>query len=60
MIEVPSSQETDTLADWAEASCLFGNRTYISEQGLEEVLADAGVTNLEEAVSNIWQDIDIR
>lgn len=60
MIEMPSSLKPDILADWAEASCLFGKYASISEHELEGVLDDAGVQDPDEAVSNIWQEINLR
>jgi len=60
MIEVPSSLETGALADWAEAACLFGSRVSVSEHELEDALGDAGVPDPDLAVSNIWQEIDLR
>jgi len=60
MIEVPSSPKTGTLADWAEASCLFGNTVFISEYELERALDHAGMSDPDEAVSNIRQEIALR
>jgi hypothetical protein len=60
MIEVPSSVDTNTLADWAEASCLFGTRASVSEYEVEDALDNSGVPDPDVAVSNIWQEIDLR
>jgi len=60
MIEVPSSEATDVLTDWAEASCLFGSQASISEHELEDALEDAGITDPDEAAPNIWHEIDLR
>lgn len=60
MIEVPSSTEIETLADWAEASCLFGNREYIPGHKLEDMIADAGITSPETVVSDIRLEISAR
>lgn len=60
MLQAPSSSKTDTLADWAEAACLFGKHTSVSESELEKVLDEAGTPNLDDAVSDIWREIYLR
>jgi len=60
MIELPKSVKTEILADWAEASCLFGSSTSISKEEIEESLENDGIDNSEEIASNIWQEIEAR
>jgi len=60
MIQAPSSIETDTLADWAEASCLFGRHAFVSESELEHTLYEAGTPGIEDKVSDIRREIDLR
>lgn len=60
MIEVPSSEKSDILTDWAEVSCLFGSRLSISEHDLEDALDNAGIPDPDLEVANIWQEIDLR
>lgn len=60
MIEIPSSLKQNDLVDWAEASCLFGNRESISRAEVEQALENERVPDPEIAVSDIWLEISRR
>ena len=60
MIELPSSLDTSILADWSEASCLFGNLNSVSKAEIEESLEGGGATGAEEIVADIWQELEVR
>jgi len=57
LIEIPSSLKQNDLVDWAEASCLFGNRESISRAEVEQALENERVPDPEISVSDIWQEI---
>jgi hypothetical protein len=60
MIQLPSSSETEVIADWAELCCLFGERHSLSRSKIEQVIEDAGIEDHEFVISNIWQEINRR
>ncbi len=60
MIEVPPSLEPAVIADWAESSCLFGDRDSVSQPEVEQALEDAGIPDPDVVVSDIWQEITRR
>jgi hypothetical protein len=57
MIQLPNSIETNVIADWAELSCLFGDRNSLSRSKIEQVFEAAGIDDHENLVSDIWQEI---
>ena len=60
MIEVPSTVEVSALADWAELACLVNDHDSLAKAEIEDALDGAQITGVEELVSDIWQQIDIR
>lgn len=60
MIEVTSSTKQHDLVDWAETSCLFGNRETISRAEILHTLEDARVKDPENTVSDIWHEVNLR
>ena len=60
MIQLPSSSETEVIADWAELCCLFGSRNSLSRSKIEEVIEAAGIEDQEILISDMWQEINRR
>lgn len=60
LLEVPSLPDANVQADWAEASCLFGDDASISRANFEIALSESGYNNSEEIINNIWAETDWR
>lgn len=60
MIQVPAFEETAELADWAELSCLFGDRSSISRSEVVDALDAAGLSDPDSKIENIWSEIEHR
>ncbi|MDD1752521.1 MAG: hypothetical protein LUQ38_05460 [Methanotrichaceae archaeon] len=60
MIRLPNSIETDVIADWAELSCLFGDRNSLSRSKIEQAFEAAGIDDHENLASDMWQEIERR
>ncbi len=60
MIETPSTSETSAFADWAELACLINDYDSIAKSEIEDALEAAQIEEVEDLVSDIWQQIDGR
>lgn len=59
MLEVPSFPDSETKADWAELSCLLNGKS-VSRSEIESTLEDANAEDVDDALDNIWQQIEWR
>ena len=54
MIRLPNSIETDVIADWAELSCLFGDRNSLSRSKIEQAFEAAGIDAHDKIIEAGW------
>lgn len=60
LLRVPSLPNANVEADWAELSCLFGERSSIPRSEIVRTLDEENVENAETVIGNIWQQINWR
>ncbi len=60
MIPVPDSVSAQSLADWAELSCLKSRKGRVSRSDVFDQMNDYGVEGAEEHCASIWQELQRR
>lgn len=60
LLEATSLPNANIQADWAEASCLLGSDTSVSQAEIEIALTEFGCDNSELVIGNIWAEIGWR